>query len=98
MKHACLNCKSADMVHEARDIAVSHRGFETTLRQLHGWHCPNCGEIEFDEGEGERYAKALDELRAQERTGQLERESARQLAALGGSQPHLKATHRRQKT
>ena len=28
----------------------------------------------------------------------LERESARRLAAFGGSQPHLKATHRRQKT
>jgi len=67
MKHICLNCESADMVHGARDVNVTHHGFETTLRKLRGWHCPNCGEIEFDKGEGERYAKAVEQLEAQER-------------------------------
>ena len=64
MKHLCLNCESADMAHEARDVTVSHHGFDITLCKLRGWYCPNCGEIEFDEGEGERYANAADQLRA----------------------------------
>ena len=67
MKHLCLNCESADMSHEARDVTVAHHGFEIILRKLRGWHCPNCGEIEFDKGEGERYAKAVEQLEAQER-------------------------------
>jgi len=67
MKHLCLNCESADMVHEARDVTIMRQGFETTLRKLRGWHCPNCGEIEFDKGEGERYAKAVEQLEEQER-------------------------------
>lgn len=67
MKHVCLNCESADMTHEARDIAVTHHGFKSVVRKLRGWHCPNCSEIEFDKGEGERYAKAVEQLEGQER-------------------------------
>lgn len=67
MKHVCLNCESTDMAHEARDVAVTHHGFKTIVRKLRGWHCPNCGEIEFDKGEGARYAKAAELLEAQER-------------------------------
>lgn len=67
MKHVCLNCESAEMAHEARDVIVAHHGFETTLHKLHGWHCQNCGEIEFDKGEGARYSKAVEQLEAEER-------------------------------
>ena len=67
MKHVCLNCESADMAHETRDVAVTHHGFKTVVRKLRGWHCPNCGEIEFDKGEGERYAKAVEQLETEER-------------------------------
>jgi HTH-type transcriptional regulator/antitoxin MqsA len=67
MKHVCLNCESADMAHEARDVAVTHHGFKAVVRKLRGWHCQNCREIEFDKGEGERYASAVEELEAQER-------------------------------
>jgi len=68
MKHICLNCESAEMAHRAQDVTVTHHGFETVIRKLRGWHCANCGEIEFDKGEGERYAKAVDELEVEERT------------------------------
>jgi len=67
MKHICLNCESAEMKHGARDVTVSHHGFETVIHKLSGWHCPKCGEIEFDKGQGDRYAKAAEQLEAQER-------------------------------
>lgn len=68
MKHLCMNCESAGMAHRAQDVTVTHHGFEIVIHKLRGWHCPNCGEIEFDKGEGERYAKAVDELEVKERT------------------------------
>lgn len=68
MKHVCLNCESAEMKRGARDVTVTHHGFETVVRKLRGWHCPNCGEIEFDKGEGERYTKAVEQLETEERT------------------------------
>lgn len=67
MKHVCLNCESAEMTHEARNVVVAHHGFQTTLHKLRGWHCQNCGEIEFDQGEGARYSKAVEQLEAEER-------------------------------
>lgn len=68
MKRVCLNCESAELAHRAQDVTVKHHGFETVVRKLRGWHCPNCGEIEFDKGEGERYAKAVEQLEVEERT------------------------------
>ena len=67
MKHVCLNCESANMTHEARAVAVAHHGFKAVVRKVRGWHCGNCGEIEFDKGEGERYAKAVEQLEGRER-------------------------------
>jgi len=29
-----------------------------------GWHCPMCGECEFDDGEGKRYSAAMDAFAA----------------------------------
>lgn len=68
MKHPCMNCESADMVHEARDVKVNHHGFENIVHKLRGWHCPNCGEIEFANGEGKRYTDATALLEAKERS------------------------------
>lgn len=68
MKRVCLNCESAELAHGAKNVTVKHHGFETVIRKLRGWHCPNCGEIEFDKGEGERYAKAVEQLEVEERT------------------------------
>jgi HTH-type transcriptional regulator/antitoxin MqsA len=67
MKHVCLNCEGAEMTHGARDVTVTHHGFKTVVRRLHGWHCPNCGEIEFDKSKAQRYIEALERLEAQER-------------------------------
>lgn len=60
MKHLCLNCEKADMVREARNVAVHAHGFSTVVPNINGWFCPSCGEIEFvGNGDGERYDQAL---------------------------------------
>ena len=31
----------------------------TVISKIKGWHCVNCGEVEFDAGEGVRFAEAI---------------------------------------
>jgi HTH-type transcriptional regulator / antitoxin MqsA len=63
MGHLCLNCEQADMVRRKKNAVIEYRGHRATVRELDGWHCPACGEIEFAGKEGERYAQALEKLR-----------------------------------
>ncbi|MDO8989457.1 MAG: type II toxin-antitoxin system MqsA family antitoxin [Sideroxyarcus sp.] len=63
MKHLCLNCEKGDMVRSKKDAVVEYRGHRATVRALDGWHCPECGEVEFVGNEGVRYAEALEKLR-----------------------------------
>lgn len=64
MKHPCLNCASGEMLRARKDAVIEYRGQRAKIRALDGWHCPTCGEIEFAGKEGERYAEALEKLRA----------------------------------
>lgn len=62
----CLNCDDGTLLkHGVRDVTATIDGLRTTVRGSHGWHCPTCGEIEFDKGTGdaERYSAALTALR-----------------------------------
>jgi len=63
MKHLCLNCETAEMVRAKKDTVIKYRGQQAKLKAVDGWHCPECGEIEFAGKEGERYAAALEKLR-----------------------------------
>ena len=63
MKHVCLNCEQGDMVRGKKDSVIEYRGHRATVRAVNGWHCPECGEIEFAGNEGTRYAEALEKLR-----------------------------------
>lgn len=63
MKHLCLNCEQGNMVRGKQDAEIEYRGNRVTVRALDGWHCPECGEVEFAGNEGERYATALEKLR-----------------------------------
>ena len=63
MKHLCLNCEKADMVRGKKDKVVEYRGESITVATVDGWHCPQCGEIEFARGEGKRYARAVEKQR-----------------------------------
>lgn len=63
MKHLCLNCEKGDMVRSKKNCEIQYRGHSATVRAVDGWHCPECGEVEFVGEEGVRYAEALEKLR-----------------------------------
>lgn len=63
MKHLCLNCENGDMVRSKKDCEIEYRAHRVTIRAVDGWHCPECGEIEFANNEGVRYAEAMENLR-----------------------------------
>ncbi|SER56832.1 HTH-type transcriptional regulator / antitoxin MqsA [Giesbergeria anulus] len=65
MKHFCLQCDDGtELVHERRDLSIHADEYVDNVAQVSGWHCPVCGECEFDAGEGARYTQALAALRA----------------------------------
>ena len=72
MKRECLNCGNPAMSRGKRDVPLRHDGLTGVVRDVRGWHCLNCLEVEFAAGEGERYATARDSLRlrVQERDAQ----------------------------
>jgi HTH-type transcriptional regulator/antitoxin MqsA len=62
----CLQCDDGTLLEQgARAMAFAYRGKNLMAPAVRGWHCPVCGECEFDEGEGERYSEALDAFAAQ---------------------------------
>ena len=63
MRHLCLNCEKADMVRGQKDKMVDYRGVQIKIAAVNGWHCPKCGECEFANGEGKRYAKTVEQRR-----------------------------------
>lgn len=63
-KNFCLQCDDGtELVHQQRDLRIQADELTDELTQVSGWHCPACGECEFDAGEGQRYAQALAALR-----------------------------------
>ena len=87
MKHLCLNCEQGDMVRRKKDCVIEYRGHRATVRAVDGWHCPECGEIEFVGNEGVRYAEALEGLRLK-----VDTEEAAELARI---RKKLKLSQRR---
>jgi len=59
MKRECLNCGEKEMVHTVRDVPYTYKRHNTVISTIEGWHCFNCGEVEFDAGEGVRFAEAI---------------------------------------
>lgn len=60
-KKFCLQCDDGTLlVHAARDMDFTYRDQTSTVAAVSGWHCPVCGECEFDDGEGTRYSAAMD--------------------------------------
>lgn len=59
----CLQCDDGtELVHKRHDLLAQVKNHKTTVKGVLGWHCPVCGEVEFDPGEGQRYSAALDAL------------------------------------
>lgn len=60
----CLQCDDGTkLVHEKRDLLEEFGGRREIVPQVSGWHCPVCGECEFDDGEGQRCSAVLEKLR-----------------------------------
>lgn len=50
------------MVHTARDVPYTYKRQNIVISMIKGWHCTSCGEVEFDAGEGVRFAEAINQL------------------------------------
>ncbi|MBC8421015.1 MAG: type II toxin-antitoxin system MqsA family antitoxin [Proteobacteria bacterium] len=59
MKRDCLNCGQKEMVHTVQDVPYTYKGHHTVISKVKGWHCFHCREVEFDVGEGVRFAEAI---------------------------------------
>lgn len=62
MKRECLKCGHREMVRDVRDVPYAYRGNQTVIPQIRGWHCDHCGEVEFDAGEGVRFAESIEQF------------------------------------
>jgi HTH-type transcriptional regulator/antitoxin MqsA len=60
------------MVLETRDIPFDYKHEQFVVEQVHGWFCTSCSEAVFAEGEGARYAAALDRFVAEVDSHQVE--------------------------
>lgn len=62
----CLQCDDGTLLaHKAMDMLITIDDFSETVPEVAGWHCPACGECEFDDGEGKRFSAAMAALRKQ---------------------------------
>jgi HTH-type transcriptional regulator / antitoxin MqsA len=63
-KRFCLQCDDGTLLaHGTKDLAITMGKLVTTVPAVSGWFCPVCADCQFDKGEGQRYGKALEELR-----------------------------------
>lgn len=77
MKRECLNCGEIEMVHTARDVPYTYKQHNIVISMIKGWHCTSCGEVEFDAGEGVRFAEAIKQL-----ANEVDTEEAAELARI----------------
>ena len=62
MKRECLTCGQKKMVRTVRDVPYTYKGHHTVISSVKGWHCFNCGEVEFESGEGVRFAESIEKV------------------------------------
>jgi HTH-type transcriptional regulator/antitoxin MqsA len=60
MKRECLSCGQKEMVYAVRDVSYIYKGHETVIPKVKGWHCTLCREVEFEAGEGVRFAEVIE--------------------------------------
>ena len=59
MSRECLNCEQGVLRHAVKDVPYKYKDHRTVVPKIAGWHCPHCHEVEFDAGEGKRFAEAI---------------------------------------
>ena len=65
MPRECLNCGKGNLRHTVKDVSYTYKGHATMIAKVAGWHCPRCHEVEFNPGEGERFAEAIKRVAAE---------------------------------
>ncbi len=65
MARKCLNCEKGNLLHTARNVPYQYKGHSAVVPKVTGWHCPVCGDVEFDPGEGKRFSAAIKRIAAQ---------------------------------
>ena len=65
MPRECLNCEQGILRHAVKDVPYEYKDHATVVPKIAGWHCPLCHEVEFDEGEGERFSDAIKRIAAE---------------------------------
>lgn len=65
MSRECLNCGEGILRHAVKDVPYAYKGRAAVVPKVAGWHCPQCHEVEFDTGEGERFADAIKRIAAE---------------------------------
>jgi HTH-type transcriptional regulator/antitoxin MqsA len=62
MARECLNCGQGNLEHATKDVRYIYKSHASTVPNISGWHCIHCHEVEFDVGEGKRFADAIKEI------------------------------------
>jgi HTH-type transcriptional regulator/antitoxin MqsA len=65
MPRECLNCGKGILRHVVKDVPYEYKGHATVVPKVAGWHCPRCNEVEFNSGEGRRFAEAIKRIAAE---------------------------------
>jgi len=77
MTRECLNCGQGNLRHAVKDVPYEYKGHATVVSKVAGWHCPHCHEVEFDPGEGARFAEAIKRI-----SGEIDTWEATELARI----------------
>jgi len=77
MRRECLNCEQGILRDAVKDVRYEYRGHATVVPKNAGWHCPHCHEVEFDAGEGKRFADAIKRI-----AGEVDAKESAELARI----------------
>jgi HTH-type transcriptional regulator/antitoxin MqsA len=60
---SCANCGLPNALHfEDETFSIGQDELFTEIKNVSGWRCATCGEIEFDSRSAQRYAAAGDDI------------------------------------
>lgn len=58
----CPCCGAAELIKDTRDLPYTYKGETTTIKQVEGEFCTDCGEVILDREQGDRYGKLIAEF------------------------------------